>query len=115
MSTTYSTRLALGQCEPFVPYFASSPVPTGFIWVVRNITFQQQGNFGGFLNIWMPDVAGSPETGSVVLSQELYSILGHGNLWYRQVLNAGEVLAFQGVSLISAVTVIASGYQLTAP
>lgn len=113
--TTYSTRFLVGTIEPFSPYIASDPVPTGFIWVIRNITFQQTGNFGGFLNIWMPDVSGSPETGTIVLSQELYGIFGHENLSYRQVLNAGEVIAFQGVSIISPVNVICSGYQLAAP
>jgi hypothetical protein len=82
---------------------------------VRNVTFQQLGNFGGFINIWMPDNSGSPETGVVVLSQELYHVFGSQNVWYRHVLEAGEVVAIQGVDLISAVGCIVSGYQLTAP
>lgn len=113
MAPAYSTRFLLGTCEPFVPYIVSDPVPTGFIWVIRNVTFQQTGNFGGFLNIWMPDDPVSPETGTVVLSQELYHIFGAANIEYRQVLNAGEVVAAQGVSLVSAVSVIISGYQLS--
>jgi hypothetical protein len=115
VSTTYSQRFLVGTCEPFSPYIVSDPVPSGFIWVIRNVTFQQTGNFGGFMNIWIPDVSGTPESGNVALSQELYHVFGSANLWYRQVINAGEVVAAQGVSLLSAVDVIISGYQLTAP
>lgn len=61
----------------------------------------------------MPDDPVTPESGSLVLSQELYHVFGTQNIEYRQVLNAGEVVAAQGVSLVSAVTVIISGYQLS--
>ena len=114
MATTYSARFLLGTCSAGSPYLVSAQVPLGFIWVVRNVTFQQLGNFGGFLNLWMPDISGAPETGNVALSQELYHVFGQQNLWYRQVLVAGEVVAAQGVNLISDVDVIISGYQLTA-
>lgn len=113
MTAAYSTRFLLGTCEPFAPYIASSPVPTGFIWVVRNVTFQQTGNFGGFINIWMPDDPVSPETGTVVLSQELYHVFGAQNIEYRQVLEAGECVAAQGANLVTSVNVIISGYQLS--
>jgi hypothetical protein len=113
--STYSTRFLSARLNAGSDYHASVPVPTGFIWVIRNITAQQTGNFGGFVNIWAPESPVSPLTGQLLLSQELYHVFGQFNNEYRQVLNAGELLAAQGASAISPIDIIISGYQLSVP
>lgn len=102
MARVYSARL-FGKAGITTPQ--SVTVPTGFLWVVRDIAILYGGSGS---TVAVIAIAGIGEIYDVVVSNTLFYQQWHGH----QVLNAGEQLE---IVCTGPADILVSGYQLSTP